>query len=234
VDHDEGSEMSKPAHTPGGAGSARSQAAAHRWRLGRLLRAGLGVTLMLAVLAGSALAAHLALTLGSTANTALGERVVVNSSGRTLYALSPETSRHLLCKTSECLRFWPPLTVGSSRTKLKNGQGTHGRLGILRRSNGILQVTLRGVPLYRYSKDHAGGDTNGEGIESFGGTWHAMTAASGESPHKPTMTSPPPATPTMPGDPSTPTQPSTTPTTPSTTPTTPPPPPPPPYEYPKY
>jgi predicted lipoprotein with Yx(FWY)xxD motif len=219
--------MPKPAPTH----NDRSSRVTRRPR--RTLRATAAAALLLVFLASTALAAHLALTLGSTANATLGERVVVNSSGRTLYTLTPETSRHLLCKTSECLRFWPPLTVGSSKTKLKNGPGTHGRLGILHRSNGMFQVTLRGVPLYRYSKDHAKGDTNGEGIESFGGTWHAMTATSGESPHKPAMTTTPPTTPTTPGYPSTPTQPSapSTPTTPTTTPTTPAPPP---YEYPKY
>jgi predicted lipoprotein with Yx(FWY)xxD motif len=193
------------------------------------------VALLLAFLVSTAFAAHLALTLGSSANVALGERVVVNSQGRTLYTLSPETSRHLLCKTSECLKFWPPVTVGSSETKLKGGPGTQGHLGILRRSNGTFQVTLRGLPLYRYSKDHARGDTNGEGIESFGGTWHAMTATSGEHPHKPAMTpAAPTTTPSYP--PSQPTQPSTTPSapatsTPTTTPTTPTPPP---YPYPTY
>jgi predicted lipoprotein with Yx(FWY)xxD motif len=198
------------------------------------LRATAGAALLLAFLASTAFAAHLALTLASTADSALGERVVVNSSGRTLYTLTPETSRHLLCKTSECLRFWPPLTVTSSKTKLKNGTGTQGHLGILRRSNGTFQVTLRGVPLYRYSKDHAKGDTNGEGIESFGGRWHAMTAKSGEHPHEPAMTSAPSATPTMPSYPSTPTPPSPAPSTTMTPATTPTPPPPPPYEYPKY
>jgi predicted lipoprotein with Yx(FWY)xxD motif len=190
------------------------------------------VALLLAFLVSAAFAAHLALTLGSSANTALGERVVVNAQGRTLYTLSPETSRHLLCKTSECLGFWPPVTVGSSKTKLKNGPGTHGHLGILRRSNGTFQVTLRGLPLYRYSKDHAKGEANGEGIESFGGTWHAMTATSGESPHKPAMTGASPTTPAPSYPPSQPTQPSTpTTTTPTTTPTTPTPPP---YPYPTY
>jgi predicted lipoprotein with Yx(FWY)xxD motif len=204
-----------------------------RRRARRSLRGAAAAALALTFLASTAFAAHLALTLGSTANSALGERVVVNSSGRTLYALSPETSRHLLCKTSECLRFWPPLTVASSNTKLKNGAGTQGHLGILRRSNGMFQVTLRGVPLYRYSKDHAKGDANGEGIESFGGRWHAMSAKSGERPQEPAMTSAPPAPPAMPGYPPTPPSPApSTTTTPATTPTTPPPPPP--YEYPKY
>jgi predicted lipoprotein with Yx(FWY)xxD motif len=219
---------------PAGARSARSSRALRRRR--RWLPTAGAVALLFAFLVSTAFAAHLALTLGSTSNPALGERLVVNAQGRTLYTLSPETSRHLLCKTSECLRFWPPVTVGSSKTKLKDGPGTHGRLGIMRRSNGTLQVTLRGLPLYRYSKDHAKGDANGEGIESFGGTWHAMSAASGESAHKPAMTNTPPMTPAPSYPPSQPTQPATpattpTTTTPTTTPTTSTPPP---YPYPTY
>jgi len=192
------------------------------------------------VLASTALAAHLALTLGATTNAALGERVVVTPQGRTLYTLTPETSRHLLCRTSECLRLWPPLTVESTKAKLKNGAGVNGRLGILRRANGTLQVTLRGLPLYRYSKDRAKGQANGEGMQSFGGTWHAMTATSGESPRKPAMTTAPPVTPppspsypsSQPSEPATTTPSAPTTTTPTTTTTTTPTPPP--YPYPPY
>jgi predicted lipoprotein with Yx(FWY)xxD motif len=101
---------------------------------------------------------------------------VVNAQGHTLYALSPETATHLLCKSNECLKFWPPLTVSSTAITLKDGAGVHGHLAILRRRNGLLQVTLRGMPLYRFSRDHAKGQANGEGIESFGGTWHAVVA----------------------------------------------------------
>jgi predicted lipoprotein with Yx(FWY)xxD motif len=98
---------------------------------------------------------------------------------------------HLLCKSSECLKFWPPLTVRSSKTKLLAGPGVHGHLAILRRSNGVLQVTLGGLPLYRYSGDQAKGEANGQGIHSFGGSWHVVSATS-------------PATPTTPTKPSTP------------------------------
>ncbi len=157
------------------------------------------VALVSAFAVSAALAAHLGLTLGASSNPTLGEQVIVSSQGRTLYALSPETSRHLLCRSSECLRFWPPLTVGSSSAKLKNGPGVQGRLGILRRSNGTFQVTLRGEPLYRYSQDRAKGDARGQGIESFGGKWHAATAVSGETAHKPATPSTPPMTPSTPG-----------------------------------
>jgi len=135
----------------------------------------------------TAFGASSALTLGSNTNSMLGKPVVVNPQGRTLYKLSPETSKHLLCKSKECLTNWPPLTVKSAKTKLKAGSGVKGKLGLLHRSNGTLQVTLNGLPLYRYAGDSAKGDVNGEGIESFGGTWHAVTASSSSSTSSPTM-----------------------------------------------
>lgn len=138
------------------------------------------------------------LTVSSATNSKLGTQIVINAQGKTLYALSPETTKHLLCKTSECLKFWPPLTVPSAKTKLKAGAGVQGHLGILHRKGGVLQVTLRGMPLYRFAKDHARGEANGEGVESFEGTWHAVTAASPSSasmPSTPTTTSPSPEAP---------------------------------------
>jgi predicted lipoprotein with Yx(FWY)xxD motif len=116
-------------------------------------------------------------TVAAASNSKLQESVVIDAQGRTLYALSPETSRHLLCKSSACLHLWPPLTVGSRAIKLKAGAGVHGTLGLLHRSNGAWQVTLRGMPLYRFSGDHGKDESNGEGLQSFGGTWHAVSAA---------------------------------------------------------
>jgi predicted lipoprotein with Yx(FWY)xxD motif len=216
---------------------ASARRAPRRRGLRRWLRCAAFTALVLAFLATAAFAATLALKLGSAANATLGEHVVVNPQGRTLYTLSPETSRHLLCKTSECFKFWPPLTVSSSHTKLQAAPGIAGHLGILRRSNGTLQVTLRGAPLYRYSNDHAKGEANGQGIESFGGTWHAATASSGEhaaaAPGPSPMSSPTPSEPTAPSYPSSaPATPSTSPVPPSTTTTSAPTPPP--YSYPPY
>lgn len=132
-----------------------------------------------AVLAAVALGAGVATTVNSASNSTLRQTIVVNARGLTLYALTPETTHHLLCKSRECLERWPPLTVRSRTTKLRAGPGVHGSLAILRRSNGKLQVTLRGRPLYRFAEDHAKGQANGQGLESFGGTWHAVTASAG-------------------------------------------------------
>lgn len=169
----------------------------------------------LVTVVATALAAGSSLTLNSNPGSMLGKPVVVNPQGRTLYHLSPETSKHLLCKSRECLTNWPPLTVKSAKTKLKAGSGVKGKLGLLHRGNGTLQVTLNGLPLYRYAGDSAKNDVNGEGIESFGGTWHAVKASS-SSGTAPTMTTTTDTTTT----PTTTTPTSTTPTT--TTPESPP------------
>jgi predicted lipoprotein with Yx(FWY)xxD motif len=158
---------------------------------------------VVAVFAAMALAmGSAAPTVGAGSNAKFSEKIVVDAHGRTLYALSPESTHHLLCKSSECLKAWPPLTVRSSKTKLTAGSGVHGRLGILRRSNGMFQVTLSGMPLYHFSGDSAKGPANGEGIKSFGGTWHAIAAATGMAPAPstatpaPTETTPTTTTPT--------------------------------------
>jgi predicted lipoprotein with Yx(FWY)xxD motif len=185
----------------------------------RLLRL-LGLALLLVVsLSAAALAASTTLTLGSAANPTLAKQIVVSPQGRTLYTLSPETRGHLLCKSSECLRRWPPVTARSGKTKLKAPSGVQGHLGLLKRANGSFQVTLRGLPLYRYAGDRAKGEANGEGIESFGGTWHVASASSATgtvTPSAPTTPNPPTTTPTPP--PMTPSPPPTTPSAPPTTP----------------
>src|SRR5581483_12282304 len=91
--------------------------------------------------AGLALASATAIV-RSSANETLHQKVVVDQRGRTVYILSPETTRHLLCRTRTCLQLWPPVTVRSRSTKLQAGPGVEGHLGLLRRSNGVLQVTL--------------------------------------------------------------------------------------------
>lgn len=129
---------------------------------------------MAAIVAAMALAASASPTVSTSSNAKLKESILVNSQGRTLYVLTPETASHLLCKSAECLKLWPPLTVSSPKAKLQAGPGVHGKLAILRRSDGMLQVTLKGLPLYRFQGDLAKGQVNGQGLKSFGGTWNVV------------------------------------------------------------
>jgi predicted lipoprotein with Yx(FWY)xxD motif len=159
--------------------------------LTRVYVVGAGALLVAAAIAAVALASgSQAATVGSATSSKLGESVAVSAQGRTLYALSPETSRHLLCKSSECLHAWPPLTVSSDEAKLKASAGVQGKLGLIRRGKDRFQVTLRGMPLYRFSGDHGKAEANGEGLQSFGGMWHAVTASASAGSKPTTQTVP--------------------------------------------
>jgi hypothetical protein len=69
-------------------------------------------------------------------------------------------------------------------------------LGTLTRSDGSVQVTYNGWPLYTYTQDTAAGQTNGQGYKSL---WYAVTPdgmqVSGSMPAA-GATMPPVATPT--------------------------------------
>ena len=144
-----------------------------RWSRAALCAAALAPAVAVSSLA---LAANVTPTLRSVNNSMLEKAIVVEAHGRTVYALSPETAHHLLCRSRACVATWPPVTVRSRSVSLVAGRGVQGHLALLRRSDGKLEVTLRGMPLYRYAGDSAKGQTNGEGIKSFGGTWHAVGA----------------------------------------------------------
>ncbi|HTX45529.1 MAG TPA: hypothetical protein VMD48_04580 [Solirubrobacteraceae bacterium] len=52
------------------------------------------------------------------------------------------------------------------------------------------QLTLGGRPLYTFAEDGASGQANGNGIKSFGGTWHVIaTSAASDAPATTTTTS---------------------------------------------
>jgi predicted lipoprotein with Yx(FWY)xxD motif len=55
--------------------------------------------------------------------------------------------------TGECARVWPPLVVKSRSAVKKTVPGIKGKFGVVKRRDGRLQVTFRGLPLYAYHDD---------------------------------------------------------------------------------
>ena len=49
-----------------------------------------------------------------------------------------------------------------------------------KRSDGKTQLTYDGHPLYLFKNDTKAGQTNGEGINAFGGNWFAVSAEGGK------------------------------------------------------
>ena len=45
------------------------------------------------------------------------------------------------------------------------------------RPGGTKQVTYNGHPLYLFKGDSNPGDTNGQGLNAFGGSWYALSPA---------------------------------------------------------
>jgi len=104
------------------------------------------------------------------------ENIVVNSRSHAIYDLTGDSKNHPECtKAKGCFQFWPPVTA-SSQKQLSKAPGITGKLGTWHR-NGFLQVTLAGHPLYRFAPDLQKNAATGEGIHSFGGTWHVVKAS---------------------------------------------------------
>jgi predicted lipoprotein with Yx(FWY)xxD motif len=107
------------------------------------------------------------------ANTGLGD-VLVNSEGMTLYMFAKDTGTQSTC-TGACAQNWPPLLENG---KPRAGSGAiASMLGTTNRSDGGRQVTYNGHPLYLFAGDNGPGDTNGQGLTAFGGSWFALSAA---------------------------------------------------------
>ncbi len=101
---------------------------------------------------------------------------LVDSQGRTLYLFEKDKGSMSSC-SGACASSWPP---APTKGRPKAGSGVDSALlGTTTRSDGVTQVTYAGHPLYRYAGDTAPGDTNGEGLNDFGGGWDVV-APSGQ------------------------------------------------------
>jgi predicted lipoprotein with Yx(FWY)xxD motif len=135
----------------------------------------LAVLALAAVLALSAVVVPTALArasktvAGEATAPRLHKTVLTNTKGLTLYTLNGETRGKFICVTRTCLKAWPPLLVAPG-TRPKGPV----RLGTIRRPEGRIQVTYKGMPVYTYFGDSRKGEANGEGLRDVG-VWHAVT-----------------------------------------------------------
>jgi predicted lipoprotein with Yx(FWY)xxD motif len=112
-----------------------------------------------------------------TGRTALGT-ILVDSQGRTLYLFTRDSGTTSMC-SGPCATAWPPLVATGAPTATSGANAA--LLGTSKRADGTTQVTYNGHPLYRFVKDRNAGETNGQGVTAFGGSWFAVTAAGNEA-----------------------------------------------------
>lgn len=94
-------------------------------------------------------------------STELGDFLVAHN-GMTLYLFGVDEENVSVCY-DECAINWPPLLLEPGEL-LIGGFGVTGELGITERTDGTLQVTYNGYPLYFWINDEAPGDTTGQGV----------------------------------------------------------------------
>jgi len=145
-------------------------------RTARLTAAALGVAalVLLGVAVANATAPAPAATSTGTAlktTTIDGMTVLTNGKGFALYSFAPDTPTTSKCYGS-CAAYWPPV-IGSSAA----GSGLPGETGTIKRTDGSLQLTYNGHPLYTYIGDSAPGQATGNNLNLNGGLWLEVPAS---------------------------------------------------------
>jgi predicted lipoprotein with Yx(FWY)xxD motif len=99
--------------------------------------------------------------------------VLVGPNSHTVYMFLKDTGTSSQCN-GKCAKVWAPLTTSG---KPQSGSGLKASLlGASKRSDGQMQVTYGGHPLYYYEDDKKPGTTEGEGSKEFGAEWYAVGA----------------------------------------------------------
>ena len=102
--------------------------------------------------------------------------MLADAAGFTLYWFAPDTAAKWNC-TGSCAQRWPPVT-GPARA----GVGVTGTLGWITRSDGSIQATYDGHPLYTASVDTVPRQAKGNGLNVSGGRWHEVTVSGAAAP----------------------------------------------------
>jgi predicted lipoprotein with Yx(FWY)xxD motif len=111
-----------------------------------------------------------------TANVSGLGTVVVDGRGRTVYILTADGKTNAPCTdASGCTKLWPDLPLPDGVASAKGEMGIDASLlSTKKSSDGETYPTYHGWLMYEYAADSGPGQSNGQGIKSFGGTWYAL------------------------------------------------------------
>ena len=112
-----------------------------------------------------------AATVGTANNSDLGQTILVDGKGMTLYLFEKDTGGKSAC-SGACASVWTPdVTNGTPKA---TGSLDAAKLGTTKRSDGTTQVTYANHPLYYYEDDQKPGDIEGKGSKEFGAEWYPV------------------------------------------------------------
>jgi predicted lipoprotein with Yx(FWY)xxD motif len=92
------------------------------------------------------------------------EALLADGFQRTLYTFDLDQGQKAPKCVADCAEVWPPYIITAAEA-----QSLKAPLGSIARTNGKLQLTYEGKPLYQYIFDRIQGDDKGDGI---GDVWH--------------------------------------------------------------
>lgn len=92
--------------------------------------------------------------------------ILVGPTGMTLYTFAKDGTDTSAC-SAKCATNWPPAVGGydpAHGDMPLAGAGVKGTLGVMKRADGSMQLTLNGKPLYYFRGDRAPGQATGNGL----------------------------------------------------------------------
>jgi predicted lipoprotein with Yx(FWY)xxD motif len=110
---------------------------------------------------------------GSVAVASVGDlgKALVDAEGFTLYYFEKDRNGKSACYGA-CASAWPPLTTGGAPNATSGADPS--KLGTTKRTDGTVQVTYAGWPLYTYTADTKPGEDNGTDVDAFGAAWYPL------------------------------------------------------------
>ncbi len=114
------------------------------------------------------------ITVGAVAG--LGS-VLVDGKGLTVYTFAADHRGRPSTCVGLCAVAWPPLVLTAGTTAPIAGPGVRpALLGTAPRTDGKLQVTYDGWPLYTWPLDTRPGQATGQALTNLGGRWYVIRA----------------------------------------------------------
>ena len=98
-------------------------------------------------------------------------RILADRRGRALYLFTADKGKDSNC-SGDCATAWPPYIVKSKPTGVSGAKP--GKVGATRRSDGKLQATYAGHPVYYYEGDKEPGQVLCQAVNEFGGYWYVL------------------------------------------------------------
>ena len=104
--------------------------------------------------------------------------VLVDGQGITLYLYATDHRGSPSRCYNICAIQWPPLILPSGVNAPVVGPGINPKLlGTAPRTDGTLQITYNGWPLYLWPPDHSPGTATGQALTNAGGLWYVVDPA---------------------------------------------------------